>query len=253
MKEKNTCLLRLCAVILLISVSSVLPAQLTYGTTGLLNMPSAEMQKDKTVMIGGNFLNKEITPTPWYYHTYNYYLNITFLSFVEFSYVSTLFDAEHLQLGEKDVTGFTNQDRQYSIRIRLLKEGQLWKHMPAVVIGTSDPTTGRGEIATSRVGNGYFCRFYIAATKHLLLGGTEDIGIHAAYIYNRRFDNPFNGPAVGISYNPSFQPQLRFIAEYNSKDVSVGATYSFFNHLQAQILFQRLQYFSGGLTFSFVL
>lgn len=33
----------------------------------------AEMQKDKTVMLGGNFMNKEITPPTWYYHTYNYF------------------------------------------------------------------------------------------------------------------------------------------------------------------------------------
>ena len=36
----------------------MLSAQLTYGTTGLLHTPSAEMQKDKTVMLGANFLNK---------------------------------------------------------------------------------------------------------------------------------------------------------------------------------------------------
>lgn len=54
-----------------------LSAQLTYGTTGLLHAPSAEMQRDKTVMIGGNFLNKEITPPTWDYHTYNYFLNVT--------------------------------------------------------------------------------------------------------------------------------------------------------------------------------
>ena len=49
----------------------MLSAQLTYGTTGLLHAPSAEMQKDKTVMLGANFMNKEITPPKWYYHTYN--------------------------------------------------------------------------------------------------------------------------------------------------------------------------------------
>ena len=47
-----------------------LSAQLTYGTTGLLHAPSAEMQRDKTVMIGGNFLNKEITPPTWDYRNY---------------------------------------------------------------------------------------------------------------------------------------------------------------------------------------
>lgn len=31
-------------------------------TTGLLNMPTAEMQRDKTFMFGGGFLEKHATP-----------------------------------------------------------------------------------------------------------------------------------------------------------------------------------------------
>ena len=50
-------------------------------------MPSADMQKDKTVMIGWLFLNKEMTPVEWPYNTMNYYLNITGL---EISYDLTL-------------------------------------------------------------------------------------------------------------------------------------------------------------------
>ena len=68
----------------------MLSAQLTYGTTGLLHTPSAEMQKDKTVMLGANFLNKEITPPTWYYHTYNYYLNVTIMPWLEVAYTCTL-------------------------------------------------------------------------------------------------------------------------------------------------------------------
>jgi len=74
----------------------MLSAQLTYGTTGLLHAPSAEMQKDKTVMLGANFLNKEITPPTWYYHTYNYYLNVTIMPWLEVAYTCTLFKAEAL-------------------------------------------------------------------------------------------------------------------------------------------------------------
>ena len=44
---------------LFVCCTSVLSAQLTYGVTGLLHAPSAEMQEDKTVMLGANFLNKE--------------------------------------------------------------------------------------------------------------------------------------------------------------------------------------------------
>ena len=112
---------------LLISVSSMLSAQLTYGTTGLLHAPSAEMQKDKTVMLGGNFVNKEITPPTWYYHTYNYFLNVTILPWMEVAYTCTLFKAEALGLKPYGYSGFTNQDRYFSIRLRALKEGQFWR------------------------------------------------------------------------------------------------------------------------------
>jgi hypothetical protein len=233
----------------LLLLASPLSAQLTYGTTGLLHVPSAEMQRDKSFMFGANFLNKEITPATWYYHTYNYFVNITFLSCLEVAYVSTLIRAEAMKL-EGGLRGFTNQDRYFALRLRLLKEGQFWKHMPAVVLGTSDPYTGsgrkQGQIA-STARNGYFSRFYLAATKHLLLG-KEDIGIHLSYLYNRRVDYPLNGVAAGISYNPSFHPALRFIVEYDTHDVAVGATYLLFGHLHAQVEFQRMKYFTGGLT-----
>lgn len=138
-----------------------LSAQLTYGTTGLLHAPSAEMQRDKTVMIGGNFLNKEITPPTWDYHTYNYFLNVTIFPWLEIAYTCTLFQSQTIgidwKVGKKK---FTNQDRYFSARLRVLKEGQLWKYMPAVVVGTSDPYTesGDGQVGFCD-GNGYFCRF----------------------------------------------------------------------------------------------
>ena len=149
----------------------MLSAQLTYGTTGLLHAPSAEMQRDKTFMIGGNFMNKELTPSTWYYHTYNYYLNITFFPWLEVAYTCTLFKAEALGLKPYGYSGFTNQDRYFSVRLRALKEGQFWKYMPAVVLGTSDPfTSSGGGVISSTEGNGYYSRFYIAATKHLPIG-----------------------------------------------------------------------------------
>ena len=60
----------------------LLSAQLTLGTTGLLNSPSAEMQPDGTVMLGGNFLHDKITPGGFPYDTYNYLLKITCLTLV---------------------------------------------------------------------------------------------------------------------------------------------------------------------------
>ena len=52
------------------------------GTTGLLHAPTADMQQDKTFMLGGNVL--DITPLHYYdfdvRYTFNYYLNITAFS-----------------------------------------------------------------------------------------------------------------------------------------------------------------------------
>lgn len=59
---------------------------------------------------------------------------------------------------------FTNQDRYFSLRLRVLKEEQFFKYMPAAVLGTSDPFTESrgGEIMPSGDGgNGYFLAFML--------------------------------------------------------------------------------------------
>lgn len=230
----------------------MLSAQTTYGTTGLLNAPDALMQKDKTVMLGFNFLNKDLTPPTWYYHTYNYYLNVTIMPFLEVAYTCTLFKAEALGLKPYGYSGFTNQDRYFSVKLRLLKEGQFWKYMPAVAFGTSDPFTSSGSLFATEVGNGYFNRFYLAATKHINIGH-EELAFSLSYLYNRRKEYKLNGIAAGISYSPSFAKDLNLIAEYDSKNISLGATYLFFKHFQTYVLMQKMKYFTGGVAFKFCL
>ena len=45
----------ICLVFALSSISG--SAQFTHGTTGLLEMPTADMQKDKTFMVGSGYLH----------------------------------------------------------------------------------------------------------------------------------------------------------------------------------------------------
>lgn len=68
---------RLILFLLFFVMIGAVHAQFTYGTTGLLNMPTADMQRDKTFMFGGGFLEKHATPARWTYNTFNYYLDIT--------------------------------------------------------------------------------------------------------------------------------------------------------------------------------
>lgn len=62
-------------------------SQINYGTTGLMNMPTADMQRDKTFMAGGNWLNHHATVPRWWYDTWNYYINITVFPWLEAGYL----------------------------------------------------------------------------------------------------------------------------------------------------------------------
>lgn len=210
--------------------------QFPYGTTGLLHMPTADMQRDKTFMFGGAYLNEMATPTSFNYNTFNYFINITFLPCLEVSYTCTVFKALPGNKGypERVWGKYCNQDRQFSMRLRLIKEGQFWKYLPAVVVGINDPTTGAptddndefGYKNPSKAGNGHWNRYYMAMTKHFSPKGIGSIGIHLAYVYNRRTTYYLNGPCLGIDFRPSFHSPLKFMAEYDSRTVNIGLGYS---------------------------
>lgn len=237
-------------IICFVVFSSKLSAQFVYGTTGLLHMPIADMQNDKTFMVGGSFLHNKATPKQWWYNTFNYYLNITLLPFMEISYTMTLNKAvDHDYYGnpityweEEDLGRFVNQDRMFSVRLRVIKEGQWWKCMPAVVLGSNDVLTGAasgGQFSSdeqSYTGNGYWNRYYIAFTKHFVWKTVAEVGIHAVYIYNRRTDFRYNGPGLGINLrfalpvSSAWQKALsglNLMAEYDSRTINFGCCYTF--------------------------
>ena len=246
MKFRKFCLLLFCC-----SYSVYLFPQYSYGVTGLLHSPSAEMQSDKTFMIGGGFLNENLIPSRFNYNTYNYYLNITIFPCLEVAYTCTLFKVTPQWGVQSQMGKFTNQDRYFSFRLRVLKEKQFFKCMPAAVLVNSDPLTESrdGEIMPSgNGGNGYFSRFYVAMTKHIPVN-KEELGIHVSYLYNRRQDYHLNGIAGGITYSPSILPDLKLIVEHDSHDILVGANYLFFRHLLVQAMMQEGKHFSCGLTY----
>nr|WP_320059187.1 YjbH domain-containing protein [uncultured Bacteroides sp.] len=240
---------RIFSFLLGIMLCLMIHAQFPYGTTGLLHMPTADMQRDKTVMLGGSFLHEKATPDAWSYNTYNYYINITIFPFLEIGYNCTLFKIAIPGMGLSEK--FRNQDRQFSGRLRLLKEGQFWKYMPAVVVGGNDVLTSfsdKGYSNPTESGNGYWNRWYFAATKHANLYG--ELGIHAAYVYNRRKDYRLNGLAMGANWKPQFHPNLNLMAEYDSRTMNCGLGYTFWkDHINLVTELNDFKYLSAGVYF----
>ena len=189
-------------------------AQINYGTTGLMNLPTADMQRDKTFIVGCNWLNHHATVPRWWYDTWNYYINITIFPWLEAGYLCTGHKAVPTDYGNNSgywvpstYGKFTNQDRSFHGRLRLWKEGWWKQWTPQIVLGANDPGShsdhGGGNITFDDVGENtnHLTRFYLAATKHFIIQQWGTLGIHASVIQfnGLDFDNE-HGVAVGVNY-----------------------------------------------------
>lgn len=192
---------------LLILVVIHVRGQFTYGTTGLLNMPTADMQKDKTFLFGGGYLEKHASSGRWFYDTWNYYVNITFFPWMEFSYTCVLHKAVPQEsLWVPSTYGkFVNQDRNFHIRFRVWKEGWWKSWTPQIVVGGNDALNnswakGSRWKPISSSANGFNNRYYIAVTKHFEFNNIGELGAHLSWIYNKRLEYKLNGLCVGANF-----------------------------------------------------
>ena len=199
------------SIIIFIAISQMAYSQFTYGTTGLLNMPTADMQKDKTFLFGGSYLEKHASTGRWFYDTYNYYVNITFFPWMEFSYVLNLHKAFKYDpaLGSYWVPStygkFVNQDRSFHVRFRLWKEGWWKEWTPQIVIGSNDVigdswNGGSFTDPTTFKANGFLNRYYLAVTKHVEFINVGELGTHFTWIVNKRHEYKLNGLCSGVNF-----------------------------------------------------
>ena len=240
-----------CLIILLCCATMKLFGQHLYGTTGLISAPTAEMQKDKTLMIGGSMIDHNIYRSDYWSnsreynpYTFNYYLNITIFPWLEVAYTCTLVKGVHgSSYWPQQTWGkFTNQDRSFHFRLRAWKEGWWKSWTPQVVLGANDPGShadhGGGNITFDNVGENtnHLTRFYLAATKHFAFQQLGTLGIHASVIQfdGLDFDND-HGVTVGMNYrfqrpNDGFWNKalngLNVMGEYYDGVWNIGANYS---------------------------
>ncbi len=257
---------RICLVIPAILFSCVLArAQFTASSSGLLQMPSAEMQESGTVMICANYLNKNSLPSSassgWDYDTVAYGFAFTFWSRLEVGYVCTVFNGRWKPDPTENDLEFVNQDRHFYGRVMIFKEGEFGKSwMPALVAGVSDPTTGSSsggylDFAVSGSGNGYFNRIYLAASKHFNTAWGE-VGAHAAYQYNQRTDYPLNGPCAAVTWKPKWLTDkwllddIMLVLEYDSRTCNAGFIASIWeNRFEAMFEAQNFCWINFGLRY----
>lgn len=250
-----------CLMFLFVCLSPICAQQYT-GMSGLIHIPTADMNREGDARVGGHFMNREFTPDNFKsggekYHTTTHYLSITPFRWIEIGYTCMLMKGGKVSGGEIPKVGFYHKDRFFSLKLQPLREFQ-GKWWPSLAIGTNDPSGTDGKKGTGREdepskgGDGksqYFCNFYLAATKHINLK-EHSIGFHLTYRkWKRTYNTKWNGLVGGITFQPSFEKNLRLIAEYTGDDVNVGADYLLWKHLLLQASLQNGKYFSGGICF----
>ena len=236
-------------------------AQFADCSTGLLQMPTADMQDDGTFMITNNYLNQNATSTRWSYDTFQYGIYVSFWKRIEVGYVCTIFNDHWKGSQSRKGVWMVNQDRHFVGRFCLLREGDFgMKWIPAMVVGLVDPVTGSGGDyikpgGLSMRGNGYFNRYYAVLTKHFSTSWGQ-LGLHAGYQINWRKDYPINGPCAGVNWRPLWLQQkgifdhLDLIAEFDSRTVNMGFIASVWdNRFEAMFELQNFRWINFGLRY----
>lgn len=247
----------------LLIVSFTGRAQFFDCTSGLLNTPSAEMEESGTFMLTNNFLNKANLPNKkwWSYNSFSYGFDITIIERVEIAYICTLVQGTPGKYWPKETIGrFVNQDRHFSAKFQVLKEGELWKWTPSIAVGIVDPVTGSGHdyigSDVSKNNNGYFNRMYAVATKHFNTS-LGQFGATVGYQYNIRRDCHYNAPCAAVTWDPVwinrpdwFLSGVRLVAEYDARTFNIGLMTSIWRkHFEAMVELQDCRHVSAGLRY----
>ena len=226
-------------LILILMTSSLVHAQYSIGTTGQLMIPTAEMQETGTFMGGANFLPEQLTPSVFSFPTMNYFVDMTLFSFIEFTYRMTLLK---MTTGTGR-TGYHNQDRSNTIRIRPLKES---RYFPAVVIGGDDLLT---EKKTP-----YWGAYYGVLTKTIGFRSGDQLAVTAGWYIHQGDCRVFNkGPFGGVRYTPSFCKELKLMVEYDTRGWNMGAAMRFWKHLSVNVFTREFTCVSAGLRYECIL
>lgn len=231
-------------------------AQEYHGTTGLLQVPSAETEAAGTFRGGVSWVDKRMLPDMSFYgdgEPFNapcYTIGITAWQWLQISYTGTLVKM-HPNYDKSLPMKYCNEDRHVNIKVTPLYEGKWW---PAIAIGWDDIGSLKSlKINSSLTANSFFENLYIAATKHFDIKGYE-LGAHLAYRYYPADKNKDRrGLAGGLTLRPSFYPPLRLIAEWDGVGINAGADVLLWRHLFIQAALIHGRGFTGGIGYHYTI
>lgn len=242
---------------LLFAVAFNSNAQLYTGMSGLIKNPSADMNPQGEAVIAAYYMNRHFTPGSvdnkygfYYdgkkYDTMDFSFALTPFKWMEIGYTFTLMKT----LAEgRTKPKYNHKDRFLSVKFRPLAEGKYW---PAIAIGSNDIISSVYKEKSSDNGGmnaGYFCNFYIVATKHFVPKG-QDIGVSLGYRYAPGpHSKKWQGVIGSVTWRPKWVPNLRVTGEWTAHEANIGVDCLLWKHLFLQFAMVGCKYPTGGIAY----
>lgn len=211
---------------LLVSFSA--SAQSLIGTSGLVTIPTARMQRDGDLSFGFSYFDKKYQDySKRDYNVAAIYSTFTFLPFLEIS----------VRLNRMiDYPGqYYTVDRVPSVRLRLLNEK---KYLPAVVFGMQDFATAFGGVQAIHFNATYLVLSKKVSVVDLHLGYSSKIMTAAIY--------QFDGFFYGMSWSPFKSVSL--FAEYDSRRINAGFQAQILKHFALNLAVLNFDSYAAGIS-----
>lgn len=214
------------------------------GYTGLINVPTANLNNDGTVVIGAGY-----TPASYAVLEPNengelsYYVNLTFLPFMEMVLGATLPSNAQGSWGIGDRKGL--------IRLQILKEREeTWR--PNILIGFHDPFNSTKAVYGSR-SNQNFNTNYLVVSKKILFHKNFSFDTTLGYgISLKEAENSqLKGIFGGVSFN--YKDRILTILEYDTENLNCGLKIKVFKSLYFTTALLDMKIFTGGINLIFKL
>ncbi|WP_289300551.1 YjbH domain-containing protein [Xylanibacter muris] len=224
-------------------VTSVCNAQEVLGTSGLMNIPTADMYKPGTFKGGVSFVQRKLHSDVYDYNTGIYYIDFTPFPFVELTFRETLLKVSKGGRNEGK-KGFYQQDRSTSLRLRPVKEknNRWW---PGVVIGVNDIYSDHGGSRYTSV--------YGVATKHFDVCRFGRLGLTCGYA--APFDDgvAYDGIFGGMAYSPDFFKDMSVVIEYDTRGTNIGISAKLFRCLNVMCFTREFEGVNAGLSYMYTI
>jgi len=234
---------------LILLIPLIIHAQQYSGMSGLIHVPSAEMDSAGDARIGAHYLDKHMLPNhPSFmidgkkYNTFDTYISLTPFWWLEVGLTLTFEKGNPTKDGKlTDTDKFLQKDRYFAVKLNPLREG---KYHPALAIGIQDCFS-----STNKTHTGIFTNYYLALTKHLDIR-EQELSFNIVYRhYSNDYNRRWNGVIGGITYRPSFAKNWHAIVEWTGCDINMGIDCLLWRHLLLQASLQEGRYPSAGICY----